>query len=190
MTKILIRMNNDTKLTDILFIFTCLILEDVWSSANWLWGYFILQRKTQMIFIVCNGSDSLCFFLGGVEMCPNTLWFEWKSNSVTSPASGAYDSSVLSPPVWFYVAEQSCAYPGEEVHLLCVLKKLRWDQVFQRAWGPTRVWNGSKLQRELKSCCCWAPGHGGLCRQSLPCCHVAAVVWLLPCSCCGTAEVL
>lgn len=29
MTKILIRMNNDTKLTDILFIFTCLILEDV-----------------------------------------------------------------------------------------------------------------------------------------------------------------
>jgi len=78
------------------------------------------------------------------------FWGGWKCAQIPFDLSGSrmvlllqhqvpMTALFLSPPVWFYVAEQSCAYPGEEVHLLCVLKKLRWDQVFQRAWGPTRV---------------------------------------------------
>lgn len=40
----------------------------------------------------------------------------------------------LSLPCSSSIAELICTYPGEEVNWHYILKEIRWDQVFQRAW--------------------------------------------------------
>lgn len=93
----------------------------------------------------------------------------------------------LSLPFWSPIAELICAYPGEELNWHCIVKEIRWDQIFERAWGlPGCVKKSGNFSEGLDPAAagCGKPQHrlcilGEFCRADLYC-HAETVAWLLP----------